>query len=51
MGLDGSQHLAATLAEVIAFYLAERGDGIIWFYHREFAAPDDRGTALWQTED
>jgi hypothetical protein len=49
MGVDGSLHLAATISEVLAFYLAERGDGIVWFYHRDFASPDDRATTLWQT--
>jgi hypothetical protein len=48
MGIDGSQHLAATIAEVLAFYLAERGDGIIRFYDREFASPQDRGATLWR---
>jgi hypothetical protein len=51
MGLDGSHHLAATISEVVAFYLAVRGDGIVWFYHREFASPENRGVSLWQTED
>ena len=51
MGIDGSHHLAATISEVLGFYLAERGDGIVWFYHREFASPEDRGATLWQTED
>jgi hypothetical protein len=51
MGIDGSNHLAATISEVVAFYLAERGDGIVWFYHREFASPQDRGATLWQTEE
>jgi len=51
MGIDGSHHLAATISEVLAFFLAERGDGIVWFYHREFASPEDRGATLWRTED
>ena len=46
MGIDGSLHLAATISEVVAFYLAERGDGIVWFYHREFASPESRGNAV-----
>ena len=49
LGVPGSMHLAATITEVVAFYLAERGDGIIWFYHRDFASPDDRAATLWQT--
>ncbi len=48
MGIDGSQHLAATIGEVLAFFLAEAGDGIVWFYSREFASPEDRGATLWQ---
>ncbi len=47
MGIPGSHHLGATLAEVLAFFLAERGFGLVLFYHREFAAPDDRGSALF----
>ena len=51
MGIDGSLHLAATISEVLAFYLAERGDGIIWFYHREFASPEDRAATLWRPDE
>jgi len=51
MGVDGSLHLAATISEVLAFYLAQRGDGIVWFYHRDFASPEDRAATLWQTAD
>ncbi len=49
MGITGSNDLAATICEVLAFHLAERADGLVWFYHREFAAPDDRGATLWKT--
>jgi hypothetical protein len=51
MGIDGSLHLAATISEVAAFYLAQLGDGIVCFYHREFASPEDRGATLWRTEE
>lgn len=51
MGIDGSRHLAATISEVVAFYLAERGEGVVWFYYREFASPRDRAATLWQTGD
>lgn len=51
MGLDGSNHLAATISEVLAFKLAEQGDGIVWFYYRDFASPEDWATTLWQTGD
>ena len=47
MGISGAEHLAATISEVLAFYLAERGDGVVWCYEREFVAPDDRTVALW----
>ena len=50
MGIPGSLELAATIAEVLAFHVAEEGDGIVWFYHREFAAPDRRAATLWKTE-
>jgi hypothetical protein len=50
MGIDDSNHLGATLAEVIGFYLAAEGDGLVWFYHREWASPKDRGSNLWTTE-
>lgn len=46
MGIPGSHDLAATISEVLAFFVAERGDGIVLFYNREFASPDDRGATL-----
>jgi hypothetical protein len=46
MGVQGSLDLAATISEVLTFFIAERGDGIVLFSHREFAAPDDRGATL-----
>jgi hypothetical protein len=49
MGLADSNHLAATIGEVLAFHLAETGDGLVWFYHRDWAAPDARATTLWTT--
>lgn len=49
MGLADSHHLAATIGEVLAFHLAEAGDGLVWFYHRDWAAPDARGTTIWTT--
>jgi hypothetical protein len=51
MGHDGSLHLAATISETLAYHLAARGEGIVWFYHRDFASPDDRGATLWRTAD
>jgi hypothetical protein len=50
MGIDGSSHLAATISEVLAFFFAEQGDGLVWFYYRDFASPDDRAATLWTTE-
>lgn len=47
MGIDGSRHVAATIAEVLAFFFAEQGDGIVRFYGGAFAAPADRGVDLW----
>lgn len=49
MSIHGSHHLAATISEALAFFVAERGDGLVWFYRREFASPDDRGTPLLMT--
>lgn len=45
-GIPGSMHLAATICEVLAFFVAERGDGVVLFYGRDFAAPDNRGKTL-----
>lgn len=39
--------VAATVGEVLAFHIAERGDGLVRFYDREWAAPADRGVAIW----
>lgn len=49
LGVDDSLHLGATLAEVLAFYIAAQGDGLVWFYHRDWASPADRGATLWVT--
>jgi hypothetical protein len=49
MGIDDSQHLAATLSEVLAFAIAERFGGLVWFYRREWAGPDDRGETILTT--
>lgn len=49
MGIPGSNHLAATITEVLAFHFAERADGLVWFYHRDFVSPDDRGATLLTT--
>ena len=49
LGIDDSFHLGATLAEVVAFYLARQGDGLVHFYHREWASPEDRAETLWTT--
>jgi hypothetical protein len=49
MGIDDSMHLAATLSEVLAFMIAEQGDGLVWFYRRDWASPEDRGENLWTT--
>lgn len=49
LGIDDSLHLGATLSEVLAFFIAEQGDGLVWFYHRDWASPDDRGANLWVT--
>ena len=47
IGLADSNRLAATIGEVLAFHIAEKGDGIVRFYDREWAAPADRGVAIW----
>ena len=49
MGISGSNHLAATITEVLAFHFAERADGLVWFYYRDFVSPDDRGATLLTT--
>lgn len=50
LGVEGSFHLAGTLTEVLAFFLAELADGLVWFYFREWASPDARGEVLLWTE-
>jgi hypothetical protein len=49
MRIDDSLHLGATLAEVVAFFIAEQGDGLVWFYHRDWASPDDPSTTIFTT--
>jgi hypothetical protein len=50
LGFDDIVDLGAPLAEVLAFHIAEQGDGLVWFYHRDWASPRDRGATLWTTE-
>jgi hypothetical protein len=33
----------------LAFFVAEQGDGLVWFYHRDWASPADRGTNIFTT--
>lgn len=47
MGGADAQHLGAPLGEVLAFSVAEAGDGLVWFFGREWASPADRGTTIW----
>ena len=49
MGIDDSLHLGATLAEVLGFFIAEEGDGLVWFYHGDWASPEDRGAIIFTT--
>jgi hypothetical protein len=32
-----------------AFFIAEQGDGLVWFYHRDWASPEDRGANIFTT--
>lgn len=47
MALDDANHLGATVGEVLAFFIAELGDGLIYFYGRDWASPTDRASSLW----
>lgn len=47
MGIDDSLNLGATLTEVLAFFVAEAGDGLVDFYRRDWASPDDRGANVF----
>lgn len=47
MGGTDAKGIGAVLGEIIAFRLAEAGDGLVWLFDREWAAPDNRGAAIW----
>jgi hypothetical protein len=49
MGINDSLHLGATLAEALAFFIAAQGNGLVWFYHRDWASPNDRGASIFTT--
>jgi hypothetical protein len=49
MGIADSNHLGSTIGGVVAFFLAETKDGLVWLYERDWASPDDRGTNIWTT--
>ncbi len=47
MGIGDSLHLGATLTEVLAFFVADAGDGLCDFYRRDWASPADRATNIF----
>jgi hypothetical protein len=49
LGIADPNQLAATIGEVLAFHIAEAGDGLVRFYDREWASPTHRGVAIWST--
>jgi hypothetical protein len=51
LSFDGADHLGGILVEELAYAIAERGAGLVRFWHRAFASPDDRTAAIWQPEE
>lgn len=49
LGVADPNQLAATIGEVLAFHLAEAGDGLVRFDEREWASPADRGVTIWSS--
>lgn len=50
MNSEDAQHLGAVLGGLLAFSLAEAGDGLVWFFDRHWVAPDDRAVTIWTPE-
>ena len=48
LGFAGADGLGGILVEELAYAIAEKGDGLIWFWHRAFASPEDRCATIWQ---
>jgi hypothetical protein len=49
LGFDAAEGLGGIVTEVLAYYLAERGDGLVCFYHSDWAAPTDRTQLIWKS--
>ncbi len=47
MGVNEAKGLGAVFGEVLAFRLAAAGDGLVWLFDRQWAAPDDRAVPIW----
>lgn len=47
MAANDAKGLGAVFGEVLAFRLAAAGDGLVWLFDREWAAPDDRAVPIW----
>jgi hypothetical protein len=49
MAVADSTHLGATIGEVLAYFIAEVGDGLVWFYYSDWASPSERHASIWTT--
>lgn len=51
MDADAAGHLGAVLGGELAYAIAEDGDGLVWFFDRDWVSPADRATTLWSNPD
>ncbi|MEW2386305.1 hypothetical protein AB0873_30090 [Micromonospora sp. NPDC047707] len=49
LSIDDAQHLGATIGEVLAFFIAGAGEGLVWFFGQGWAFLDDRAATIWTT--
>ena len=47
MGIKDFENLGAAIAWVLAFLVAEAGDGLVLYHHKDWISPGDRAVTIW----
>ncbi|GAA2461373.1 hypothetical protein ACFOS0_20140 [Nocardia seriolae] len=47
MSAADSTSMGAVLGEIVALELAAAGDGLVWFFGKDWVSPEDRAGTVW----
>ncbi|APA96109.1 hypothetical protein [Nocardia seriolae] len=47
MSAADSTSMGAVLGEIVALELAAAGDGLVWFFGKDWVSPEDRAATVW----